>query len=160
MSDLSTKGLTSETQRDGATSGRHPRDSQIDNARADGKRARLRGTVAECLVRSVEQIDREQLAHEIELARGKVGEAVAEFLERAYQRKRADGPRRPAADRVLVEAPAGIGKTHEFVRHAERYALELGLRILYLAPTHELLAEVAKKMRGAKLVEGREREGQ
>lgn len=100
------------------------------------------------------------MAREIYEARNRVGESIRNFLEHARERKSAGDRRRMPAKRKLLKAAAGIGKTQEFAKVAQQYVSEHGLRILYLAPTHKLLREVADKIPNAKLVGGREQVGQ
>jgi hypothetical protein len=121
---------------------------------------RLRGSVAACLIHSLGQIDKEQLGRDIEDARTQVGSGIRNFLEQARLRKSIKETQSLPPDRTLIKAPAGIGKTREFVRVAEHYASGHELQILYLAPTHDLLKEVAAKLPKARLVAGREQEGQ
>lgn len=118
------------------------------------------GSAAELLVDSLASIDKARLAQQISRARQEVSRAVQEFLERTRQRRDAgEGADIPAC-RILVKAPPGTGKTEAFVKQARQYCDRDGLRILYLAPTHKLLKEVADKLPGAVVLAGREREGQ
>jgi hypothetical protein len=134
---------------------------QVANDQADsGRSKRLRSSAAGCLIQSLGCIEMGRMAREIYEARNRVGESIRSFLEHARQLKSAEDRRRVPAKRKLVKAAAGIGKTQEFAKVAQQYASEHGLRILYLAPTHDLLGEVAKKLPDAKLVGGREQKGQ
>lgn len=118
------------------------------------------GSVAELLVDSLASIDKAKLAQQIEWARREVSRTVEEFLEQARQRRDAGEGADIPASRILLKAPPSIGKTKAFVKLAQQYCAEHGLRILYLAPTHKLLKEVADKVPGAVVLAGREREGQ
>ena len=139
-----------------------PDNAQSQNGSAAGSRWGTAGSLATYLVSALTDRVINRPGDRPKVAREKLRQECAAFFNEAMRRRRReeDDDDQSTIPVRVIRAACGLGKTVTVAHEVNRCAQRHRARILFLAPTYDLLNEIAKHFPDAILLEGRERDGQ